>query len=537
MRLRHLKIPFFLAIVVSLCCWCLLVVTFTGAPTTTIRSSKSYFADVLNRARFQKQISPTMMQPQNRMTLPPAPYWRVNSTKTDYECLGWRQTGGCSPDGPREMNEDKPCDAKIEAGTSGYCESIHRPSGQVVRSFQSTCDGMKYGSHFTCSQTGYVACARRWMLTFLSREFLTYADMPLTYKVRLFQLPVKVSIKKRFDLSRGVVMAVYPKVMKSAYAAIRRLRDTGCTLPVELWIRLDEMKLDHPVLKLLTDKYNCFVREILDEAATHFYVKPYAVYHSAFDQVLLLDCDNFVAVDPTYLFDTPEFKETGAMFWPDFWSMRKTIFNIHNNSVLWELLGVPFVDMFEQESGQVLVDRTMSAEPLRNLMFYSFHEPRLIELFDMAWGDKDLFRFAWLRANQPFHMIQKPPGSAGVKHITYDLFCGHTMVQHDPQGNIVFLHRNTYKLTGSPDAPLIWDHIQQFRLPVADEAYDVRGANGGEVFPDFKRCFGKDTAYEPTFLLTPLKDFAFGDLEPSILQYAHEAWLLVPDETEMPEGP
>ncbi|OQS00814.1 hypothetical protein THRCLA_05854 [Thraustotheca clavata] len=519
MKLRHLKVPFALALFVSLCCWCAIVLTFTNSSSP--QSSKSYLSGVFSKARFQKQVSATMLQPQNRMKIPPPPYWKVNSTKDDYECLGWRQTGDCSPNGPREQQQDKPCDAKVEAGTSGYCEAIHRPTGQVVRSFQSTCDGMKYGSHFTCSQTG---------------EFLMYSELPLTYKVRRYQVPVKESIKKRFNLKRGVAMAVYPKVMKSAYAAIRRLRDTGCTLPVELWIRLDEMPNDHPVVKLLTEKYDCFVREIRDEAATHFYVKTYAVFHSAFDQVLLLDCDNFVAVDPTYLFDTPEFKETGAIFWPDFWSMRKTIFNIHNNSVLWEMLGVPFVDMFEQESGQVLIDRTKSAEPLRNLMFYSFHEPRLIETLDMAWGDKDLFRFAWLRANKPFHMIQKPPGSAGVKHITYDLFCGHTMVQHDPLGNIVFLHRNTYKLTGHADAPLIWDHIQQYRLPAADESYDVRGANGGEVFPDFKRCFGKDTAYEPSFLLTPLKEFMFGDLEPSILQYAHEAWLLDPDDPSEQEN-
>ena len=51
------------------------------------------------------------------------------------------------------------------------------------------------------------------------------------------------------------------------------------------------------------------------------------------------------------------FPYEGAIFWPDFWSPRKTIFNIHKNSVLFELTGIDFVDMFEQESGQVLVNR------------------------------------------------------------------------------------------------------------------------------------------------------------------------------------
>ena len=36
------------------------------------------------------------------------------------------------------------------------------------------------------------------------------------------------------------------------------------------------------------------------------------MFYSSFDQVLLLDADNFVGRDPTYLFDTPEFIETGS---------------------------------------------------------------------------------------------------------------------------------------------------------------------------------------------------------------------------------
>ena len=34
-----------------------------------------------------------------------------------------------------------------------------------------------------------------------------------------------------------------------------------------------------------------------------------------FDQVMFLDADNIPARDPTFLFDSPAFKETGALFW------------------------------------------------------------------------------------------------------------------------------------------------------------------------------------------------------------------------------
>jgi len=37
-------------------------------------------------------------------------------------CVGWRQTGGCSPFGPREAEYDVDCGATVDSGASGYCE-------------------------------------------------------------------------------------------------------------------------------------------------------------------------------------------------------------------------------------------------------------------------------------------------------------------------------------------------------------------------------------------------------------------------------
>lgn len=39
-----------------------------------------------------------------------------------YACVGWRQTAGCSADGEREEQNDKPCNFDVPAGVSGYCE-------------------------------------------------------------------------------------------------------------------------------------------------------------------------------------------------------------------------------------------------------------------------------------------------------------------------------------------------------------------------------------------------------------------------------
>uniref|UniRef100_H3GDI9 Nucleotide-diphospho-sugar transferase n=1 Tax=Phytophthora ramorum TaxID=164328 RepID=H3GDI9_PHYRM len=152
--------------------------------------------------------------------------------------------------------------------------------------------------------------------------------------------------------------------------------------------------------------------EIIDPVAKRFVAKIHAIYHSSFDRVLFLDADNVPVRDPSFLFDSPEFVKTGALFWPDFWHPTSTMFGLHNKSLLWELLDVNFVDMFEQESGQLVVDRRRHAAPLELVLFYATHEPNFFVHYKLAWGDKDLFRLAWLKLNSTFHMIETPPAMA-----------------------------------------------------------------------------------------------------------------------------
>ena len=47
-------------------------------------------------------------------------------------------------------------------------------------------------------------------------------------------------------------------------------------------------------------------------------LKPYAIIHSRFAEVLLLDADNVPIGDPSFLFDEPAYQKTGAIFWPDY---------------------------------------------------------------------------------------------------------------------------------------------------------------------------------------------------------------------------
>ncbi|GMF24610.1 unnamed protein product [Phytophthora lilii] len=200
---------------------------------------------------------------------------------------------------------------------------------------------------------------------------------------------------------------------------------------------------------------------INDHWATGFGAKVFAIYSSFFDRVLFLDADNVPARDPAYMFESKAFVDTGAVFWPAFWHPGPTIFNIHGQSLLWEVLGTPFVNSFKQESGQLLINRRRHAAPLDLVKFYTFHRPNPFTRLKLAYGDKDLFRFAWMKRSVPFTMIQTPPSVAGK--VIKGSFCGMTMVQHGVQGEVLFLHRNSNKLTGEVKRKIVYHRAQAIK--------------------------------------------------------------------------
>ncbi|KAL3658686.1 hypothetical protein V7S43_016322 [Phytophthora oleae] len=262
-----------------------------------------------------------------------------------------------------------------------------------------------------------------------------------------------------------------------------------------------DLALLAPLQQLSINVGSISFHPIYNPRAKGFLSKVFVIYNSYFDRILFLDADNVPVRDPSFLFTSPEFEANGAVFWPDFWHPRRTLFNLHARSMLWELLDLPFVDMFEQESGQLLVDRTRHAAPLELVYFYAFHDPNYFESLQLVYGDKDLFRLAWIKSGATYHMIEALPALAG-KDIDGS-FCGMTMVQHDTEGKVLFLHRNQHKLTGGrdnqmddavnrdvngsetqmiededipPDSypdPVIWTHLLSFRKDANRRYYAI----------------------------------------------------------------
>jgi len=423
--------------------------------------------------------------------------WSTNDSA--FECLGWRQTSDCDPNGIREEQNDKGCGEEIRGGISGYCEVRNITSGKIFHTIVSTCKGLRGHAAFTCN---------------MAKDFMDYSIVATTYQ----HTPTAVvPTETKAEPTKGIVMAVYLNILPGAYAVIKQIRSYGCNLPIELWYKPDEVQPTHPILVELVNNFNAVLKKIDDPRAYRFFVKPYAVYYSDFDNVLLLDADNFPVRDPTYLFDEPIFKEKGAIFWPDFWRPANTMFQLTKESVLWELTGIAYVDMFEQESGQVLINRRQHTAALEVLIFYAMHEPRLLTDMKLVWGDKDLFRFAWLKSSSTFHMIERPPGSLGIHHPTKAMYCGLSMVQYDVEGEILFFHRNHAKLHSDTEASLSWTHLQEFERNENIDDYFIEYWDGNEDFGTY--CFGRRYYVGTKYNVTPMNETKFIGLETRLLEH------------------
>ncbi|ETO84018.1 hypothetical protein F444_02028 [Phytophthora nicotianae P1976] len=464
------------------------------------------------------------------------------------KCMGWRQTGQCNPFGKREPNSDHACNQIAQGGVSGYCEVLDEDTGELFRVMQLNCSSVRDHVVFSCAEAA---------------DFANFGLMAQgVYENALAQNTSDPSkLLGNNGNGNGIVMVVYPKLLSSVFASISVLRSYNCTLPIELWISQPEVVRTpsmRPTLEMLQQRFsNVTVETIIDPTIAGFSTKIHAVQHSKFENVLFLDADNVPVRDPTFLFETREFREHGAIFWPDFWHPEKTIFNIQRESLLWELVDLPFVDMFEQESGQILINRRRAAIALEVLMFFAYHRPSHFERLVLAHGDKDLFRLAWMKTKTPFYMMPFPPASAGTERGTYKKqFCGMTMVQFDVDGNVLFLHRNAKKLDGKVDKldPKYWTHLQTFKweqdISVGDgeeivfpanrtavqrmmsyqdikQKYQIGIQPSGPLFKEFETCYGAEPNVVSNYNLTKFEDLPFANLEQQLIDYAHEGALLM----------
>jgi hypothetical protein len=243
---------------------------------------------------------------------------------------------------------------------------------------------------------------------------------------------------ERFS-GRGVVIcAGGTKYFTNGYVAASMLRHHGCQLPIQFW-HLGEKEMTDEMRQLVKPLgVECvdgleLRKTIPARTLNGWELKPYAIINSPFKEVLFLDADNVVNRDPSFLFDTPQYAETGAIFWPDFGRLGK-------DRKIWAWTGVEYRNEPEFESGQIVVDKERCWKALQVTMHLNEWSDHY---YQQIHGDKETFHLGWRKIGQPYSMP-----SRGIKHLD-----GVVMRQHDFDGKPLFYHRNLRKwsLTGSND--------------------------------------------------------------------------------------
>ena len=258
---------------------------------------------------------------------------------------------------------------------------------------------------------------------------------------------------------RGIVIpAGGTRMFGCAWVAIRMLRDhLGCRLPIEVW-HLGREEMSPAMAAILAEQdveivdAHRVAKEFPARILGGWELKPFAIMHCRFQEVILLDADNVPIQDPTRLFDEPEYLRTGAIFWPD-------VTFLVEDSPIWGACGVASRNMPSFESGQIVLDKAKCWAALSLTLLFNMHSDFF---YKYVHGDKDTFMLAWLRLDQQFarpdHPVLKLVG---------------TVCQHDFAGQRIFQHRNrrkwvvygfNAKIEGFREEERCFDYLAELRL-------------------------------------------------------------------------
>ncbi|TCD01256.1 alpha-mannosyltransferase [Pedobacter psychroterrae] len=296
------------------------------------------------------------------------------------------------------------------------------------------------------------------------REIPFVLDTSAISKIRLMLDDCTKTIPdypQNFFSGKGIVICAGGiSYLTCAWILINRLKEVKCKLPVELWFRSGELsQLSIQTFKSLGIECRMFDSQSI-ENLDGVGLKPLAIKLSKFKEILYLDADNFCLKDPSYLFDYEKYKEFGAVFWPDYWRTAK-------DNPIWQIVDNYQYNDFEQESGQIMINKEICWKEL-NLTIYMNKEKRIF--YQLLLGDKDTFKFSWNFLKSKFQMIGFDAGSCGFI-CSKEGFIGKTMTQHDPNGNLLFLHRNLGKWNVNDSSQIIWKFLLNFQDSSLDRKY------------------------------------------------------------------
>lgn len=244
---------------------------------------------------------------------------------------------------------------------------------------------------------------------------------------------ISVNAKPGWSSGKNLPNGYFP----GAWVVVNELRRLGCTLPI-VFAYIGDLELDPKLVKLVEPLgVECMDLQRLTESDPMRILggwesKVYALYHAPFEQVIYMDADCFPVRSPELLFDSPQFKHTGAIFWPDLPPYDRPEWL---PAIVWENIGVPpNPDYVDFESGQLAIDKRKCWKEFVAARHINEHSDWY---YKFVFGDKSTFHLAWAKCqdmgiNRGWAIPKTPAGWNG-KHIEQHDFGGQVLFQHATQ--------------------------------------------------------------------------------------------------------
>ncbi|KAI3330152.1 glycosyltransferase family 71 protein [Ustulina deusta] len=307
----------------------------------------------------------------------------------------------------------------VEDKTTGET-SIRDDVIQYLRSQQDDED-TSLGSSFTTTIQNYEAY-RAFLVKFARILF------PFTSPYFADHMSLHAQVKNG---GKGIVLTAGDDQAKYLLTTIYTFRELGCDLPIEIMYLGDkDLDEDHrSELEALPDVTTRDISLMVEDDGWElagWAIKPFAMLMSSFREVIFIDADSFFFRNPAKLFDDPDYKKTGALFFRD-----RTIMPESKRKWLMQILPRPIHKLAKestwwtgssghyQESGVMVVDKWKHFVSMLLICRFngSDRDPRpgKMGVYEMMHGDKETFWIGFLLAGDPsFAFHQGSVGSIGV---------------------------------------------------------------------------------------------------------------------------
>lgn len=232
-------------------------------------------------------------------------------------------------------------------------------------------------------------------------------------------------------MEKGIVTVGGGRFFPPLLVSLRILRRTGTTLPVEVFVPQEEYEQELCENALAELGATCRIfPDIPPLKLGSFQFKVFAVLFSAFDNVLLLDADDFPVDEVEPLFSSQPFRQTGMIVWPDFWSTAV--------SPLYYLVTaqqpLPISERPKSETGQLLISKARHWQTLLLSAYYNYYPDVYYPLLCqgcIGCGDSETFLPAADLLDLPYYYVKTPP-----LHVGHELadggVQGHVIAQYSP---------------------------------------------------------------------------------------------------------